>query len=55
MNLSSEGFFLPNLWAVNLRLRTETLRTVEEVAATVRREEREARCLHIIILLNLTN
>ena len=49
LNLSSEGFFLPNLCAVNLRLRAETLRTVEVVAATVSREEREARWLHIII------
>ena len=46
---------MPNLWAVNLRLRTEILRIVEEVATTVRQEEREARCLHIISLLNFTN
>ena len=55
LNLSSEGFFLPHLWAVNLRLRAEILSTVEEVAAAVRLEEREARCLHIIILLNFSN
>ena len=45
-----------NLWAVNLRLRAEILKTVvEEEVAVVSREEREARCLHIIILLNFTN
>ena len=39
--------------SVNLRLRAEILRTVVEV--TAERRAREARCLHIMSLLNFTN